>query len=107
MIDPRDLALITSAVTLVGNEYLKGVAGDAGKATWVKIKALLGWAADPTSEEIPQKVSAALTADPAKKEPLLSLLGSVPALAASVLVGEIHAPDSKIIVAGSIVTVHM
>src|SRR4051812_6827221 len=101
MLDPRDLALITSAVTIAGKEYLKGVAGDAGKATWARVKALFGWATDPPSEEIPQKVAAALTADPAKKETLLTLLGSDPASDATALVGQIRAPKSKIIVTKS------
>jgi hypothetical protein len=104
MIDPVALASITSAVAVLGNEYLKGIAGDAGKSTWTKIKSLLGWVSDPVPADIPEKVVAALTAHPENTETLLNLLKSDPSCSASALVGKIEATGGKIVVATSIVT---
>jgi hypothetical protein len=41
-IDPVTLATITSAVTVLGNEYLKGVGSEAGKTIWIAVKLLFG-----------------------------------------------------------------
>ena len=41
--DPVILAVITSAVTLLASESLKGAASAAGRDAWGRIKALFGW----------------------------------------------------------------
>src|ERR1035437_4339103 len=63
-ITPVALASITAAVSVLGTEYLKGIATDEGKGTWSGIKALFGWTSDPAPAEIPEKVATALTASP-------------------------------------------
>jgi hypothetical protein len=103
MIEPVALASITSAVTLLGSEFIKGVAGDASKATWSKIKQLLGWSVDPPVEEIPQKVATALTASPEVAEQLVKLLKEANAGSASGMVGSINAAGGKVVVAQTIV----
>ena len=52
VIDSAALATITAAVSVLGNEYLKGIAGEAGKATWSAVKSLFGWTSDPHPAEI-------------------------------------------------------
>jgi hypothetical protein len=104
MIDSVALASITSAVAALGNDYLKGVAGEAGKSSWIKIKSLLGWISDPVPADIPEKVATALAAHPENTETLLNLFKSDPTGSASALVGKIEATGGKIVVATSIVT---
>jgi hypothetical protein len=104
MIDSVALASITAAVAALGNDYLKGVAGEAGKSTWIKIKSLLGWISDPIAAEIPERVATALAAHPDNAETLLNLLKSDRTGSASALVGKIKATGGKIVVATSIIT---
>jgi hypothetical protein len=106
MLDPVALASITSAVAVLGTEYLKGVATEAGKSTWAGIKSLLGWTSDPAPAEIPQKVANALTESPETAEKLLALLKADHVGAATALVGKIEASGGKIVVANTIVTDH-
>ena len=107
MPDPIALASITSAVAVLATEYLKGVATDAGKSTWLGIKSLLGWASDPAPAEIPEKVANALTASPETADKLLALLKAEHIGAASSLVGKIEASGGKIVVANTIVADHI
>ena|ERR1035438_94560 len=106
MIDPVALASITSAVAVLGNEYLKGVASEAGKSTWAGIKSLLGWTSDPAPAEIPERVANALTATPDIAQKLLELLKSNQTGTATAMVGKIEASGGKIVVANTIVTDH-
>ena len=100
VIEPAALATITAAVSAVGNEYLKGVASEASKATWSAVKSLFGWTSDPAPSEIREKVTAALTASPALAEKLVPLLKSD--ATASALVGKIEASGGKVVVAQTI-----
>jgi hypothetical protein len=59
-LDPIVLATITSAVSVLGTEYLKGAASEAGKSTWIAIRSLFGWKDDPSPADIPQKVATSL-----------------------------------------------
>ncbi len=103
VIDPATLATITGAVSVLGSEYLKGIASDAGKSTWGAIKSLFGWTSDPHPAEIPEKVTAALTASPELAEKLLQVLKNDAATAA--IVGKIEASGgSKVTVAHTINT---
>lgn len=104
MIDPITLATISSAVSVLGNEFLKGVAGEAGKTTWAKIKALLDWQSDPKVEEIPHAVATALTQSPQLAEEIVKLLKSAETGGASAMVGSIHAEGGKVVVAQNITT---
>jgi hypothetical protein len=100
-IDPTALATITGAVSVIGTEYLKGIATEGGKATWNAIKQLFGWSSDPHPVEIPQKVADALTVSPALVEKLLPILKSD--VSATALVGKIEATGGKVVVAQTIV----
>jgi hypothetical protein len=74
MIDPLNLAVITSAVSVLGVEYAKGIATEAGKSSWEKIKQLFGWVEDPHPAEIPQRAAAALVDSPELAKSILGLL---------------------------------
>lgn len=78
LVDPVVLASITSAITLLREDYVKGLASEAGKATWTGIKSLLQWHSDPAPEEIPVKVAADLASVPENVEKLLELLKRSP-----------------------------
>ena len=106
MLDPVALASITSAISIVGNDYLKGVATEAGKASWEGIKALLGWASDPALAEIPEKVSNAVATSPEITEKLLHLLKRDSSGAASRLISRLEVSGGKVVVANTIVTGH-
>ena len=106
MVDPVALASITSAVTVLGHEYLKGIASEAGKSTWTGIKSLLVWISDPPPAEIPERVANAITAAPDTAHKLLELLKSNQTGTATAMVGKIEASGGKVIVANTIVTDH-
>lgn len=97
MIDPVSLASITSAIAVLGNDYLKGVASEAGKSTWNQVKALLGWSSDPAPAEIPEKVAAAVKDSPDITERLLELLKNSPPLVGKITVGS----GGKVVVIGT------
>src|ERR1039457_3777316 len=107
MIDPVALASIVSAVAVLGNEYLKGVASEAGKSTWTGIKSLLEWTFDPAPAEIPEKVAVALTASPDLTEKLLELLKSNQTGTATAMVGKIEVSGGKVVIANTITTLQM
>lgn len=106
-IDAAALATITAAVSVLGNEYLKGIAGDAGKATWSAVKALFGWTSDPNPADIPEKVTGALTASPELVEKLLAILKSDSSDTPSQIVGKIEVSGGKVVVAQTITTLKM
>lgn len=101
-IDSLALSSLTAAVSVLANEYLKGMATDAGKATWNHIKSLLGWASDPTLSEIPSKVADAAVSSPEITEKLLELLKGNQTGAATALVGKLEVSGGKVVVAGNI-----
>jgi len=104
MIDPVVLASVTSAVSLLGHEFLKGIGGEAGKSTWAEIKHLLGWKTDPAAEEIPTKVATALMESPDLVERIVSLLKERNTGNPTAMVGSIEAKGGKVVVAQNIVT---
>jgi hypothetical protein len=96
-IEPIALATITSAVSVLGTEYLKGVATEAGKTTWNKLKSVLGWKSDPAPEDIPHSVATSLENSPELATKILELLNANKAAGiASNMVGKIDA--EKVIV---------
>jgi len=101
MLDPITIATITAAVSVLGNEYLKGIASEAGKATWQKVKALLGWTSDPEMAEVPERVAKKLHQSPEIAQELREILKSNSETgAAAAIVGKIKA--EKVIVAQTI-----
>lgn len=107
LIDPVALASITAAVSVLGNEYLKGFASEAGKGTWSGVKALFGWTSDPAPAEIPEKVATALTASPDIAEKLLELLKSSQTGTATAMVGKLEVNGGKVVIANTITTLQM
>jgi hypothetical protein len=101
-IDPLALSSLTAAVSVLANECLKGIASEAGKTTWARIKTLLGWASDPTPEELPEKIHKAATTTPDVVEKLLELLKSNQTGTATALVGALQVTGGKVVVAGRI-----
>lgn len=106
-IDPIVLSTLTGAVSVVANEYFKGIATDAGKTTWSGIKSLLGWTSDPAPAEIPNRVAQAIAASPETTERLLKLLKGDQASRGAALVGELKVSGGKVVVAGSVGKVNM
>ena len=101
-IDPLVLSSITAAVTVLSENFAKGLAGEAGKATWSNIKSLFGWHTDPPIAEIPEKVAGGLEASPDVTEKLLELLKSEPTGAASSLVQNLTVIGGKVVIAGNV-----
>jgi|ERR1700761_791381 len=102
MIDAIVLSSITAAVSVLGNEFAKGIASEAGKSTWASVKTLLGWKSDPPVTDIPQEVASALEVSPEISEQLLQLLKQNNVGAASSLVGKIEVSGGKVVIANSI-----
>ena len=106
--DPITLAIATSAASIVGHEYAKGFATEAGKASWAGIKALFNWKEDPKPADVPKIVATELTARPELLEELIQLLKSDSAgTAASVVNNVVVQSGGKAIFATKIDTVNM
>ena len=91
--DPITLATLTSAVTVLGTEILKGAASSVGKDLWGKIKAVFGWNVEPSMSDLPVEVATRLSADGALAKSILALLKSSSSIenTATALVGNINA----------------
>jgi hypothetical protein len=100
--DPLVLSSLTAAVSVLGNEYLKGIATDAGKNTWSAIKSLFAWTSDPSPTEIAEKVANAVATSPEMIGKLLQLLKSSQAGAATSLVEKLEVNGGKVVLAGTI-----
>ena len=98
MIDPIALATTTAAATVLGSEFLKGVAGEAGKNTWLQIKDLFGWQLDPPVSDLPEKIATCLATSPELVYELLLLLKQAPANVASTMVGRLDVSGGKVTV---------
>jgi hypothetical protein len=103
MTDPVALASLTSAITVVGSDYLKGIASEAGKATWNQIKALFGWTSDPTPDELSSRAATEIAKSPAIAEELVRILQQSGSPARQ-LVNNIVADGGKVVVAQTIHT---
>lgn len=101
-IQPEALAVITSAATLLGHEFLKGTAGEAGKAAWAEIKSLFHWDADPAEPAIAVTVATELTARPELVEELKRILSKVKDGTPSMMVGKIVSNGGDVKIVGTI-----
>ena len=101
MVDPITVATITSAVSVLGNECLKGIAGEAGKTLWGRIKSKLGWNSEPDPAAIPAETAKKLSASPELAKEILELLHTAKGVGVvGQMVGSITA--EKVVVAETI-----
>ena len=107
MLDPVVLSSLTTAVAFVGQEFAKGVSGEAGKATWNGIKHLFGWYTDPPLAEIPTKVAEGLSHSPEISEKLLELLKQDRLGPAASLVQSVTVTGGKVVFAQKVDTLNM
>jgi hypothetical protein len=107
-IDPATLSALAAGASILGSEYLKGIAGEAGKSAWGGIKLLFGWESDPAPIEISAIVSDRLTASPEIAGRLLELLEASQVTSVSKLAGEIKAKGhARVVVAQNINNLQM
>jgi len=95
--DPIALAALTSAVTVLAQEVLKGTASEIGKDIWGSVKSLLGFSADPPESKLAIQVAQKLAADQQIASKVANLLQQNPTGVASTLVGSLNA-DKVIII---------
>ena len=97
--DPITLATVTSAVSVLGMECAKGMAGVAGKDLWDKIKSRLGFQGEPKTSELAQSVASRLASDEKLAAEIVALLKEHAGTGSSAgaLVGSIDA--EKVVVA--------
>ncbi len=98
-IEPLVLSSITAAITLLGQDYAKGLASEAGKNTWTTIRGLFGWNSEPAVAEIPEKVASGLTASPKSQKSWWKLLKQESTGAASSLIQNLTISGGKVIFA--------
>jgi len=106
-LDPITLATITSAVTLLGEESVKGLGSEVGKSTWRLVRSLFGWKDDPPPADIPHQVATTLTASPELAQKVWELLkNNKDAGVASSIVGKIEG-EKVIVIQTHIGDIHM
>ena len=99
--NPLTLATITSSVTVLATDCLKGIATEAGKSTWNAIKSLFKWNSDPKLEELANKIAEELQKNPEIAEQIVKMLKDQDSIgSASELVSSINA--EKVVVAQKI-----
>jgi hypothetical protein len=104
-VEPLTLATLTAAVTVLASEVGKGIASEAGKTAWSRIKALFKWSADPAETDLSTAIAKTLEANQALARQVVEILQGQSTGTASTLVGRIDA--EKVIVAEKIDTVNM
>jgi hypothetical protein len=107
VLEPLVLSSITSAIVLAGQEYAKGLSGEAGKTTWNGIKHLFAWKEDPPVAEISKRVSDGLTGSPELVEKLLELLKQDRVGPVASLVETLIITGGKVVFAQTIHTLNM
>lgn len=96
--DPVTLATITSAVTVLATECSKGIAAEAGKDLWAKIKALLEWKDEPPPSQLSEKIATELQNQPSVALQIVELLkNNAKSISAGALVTNLTA--EKVVVA--------
>ena len=103
--DPITLAVLTSGVVTLASESAIGLASQAGKDAWSKIKTLFAWKKEPADQDLAPKVAEALNNNTQLAQQVLQLLQRPSTGSASTLVQSIHA--EKVVVATNINTVNM
>ncbi|RYZ10573.1 MAG: hypothetical protein EOO70_10315 [Myxococcaceae bacterium] len=103
--NPIALATVTSAVTLLATEAAKAVATQAAKDAWERVKAHLGFDAEPSAPEVPALTATALQERPELLPELQRIVAESGSQAAGQLVGTVNA--EKVVVAQNIDTLHM
>jgi len=86
--DPTSLAVVTSAITLLGQEVTKGVALEAGKSLWATIhqKLFPQRNTPPNTEELAVLVAQQLQQNPALLQEIATLLMAAPSTTAGKMV---------------------
>jgi hypothetical protein len=97
--DPITIATITAGVSVLASECAKGIAGEAGKDIWAKIKSALGWTSEPKFSDLAPAVAAQLSADKQLAAKIVTLLQQKAdsTSLAGVLVGKVDA--EKVVIA--------
>ena len=98
--EPTLIATITTALTALSMEVSKGIASEAGKEAWNKIKHLLGSKPQRALDKAHTVVAESLEANPEILCELLELLKASQSANVGPLVGSIDAEE--VIVAGGI-----
>ncbi len=101
-IQTEALAVLTSAATIVGHEFLKGTASEAAKAAWAEIKSLFNWQKDPAEPAIAEAVASELTAKPELIDELQRILTNVKDSAPGTMVGKIVSNGGDVKIVGTI-----
>ncbi|MEM1011238.1 MAG: hypothetical protein AAGI46_03340 [Planctomycetota bacterium] len=100
--DPVTLATLTAAAAVLGTKVVEGVASEAGKSLWGKIKEVLCWKDDPSEADLPAKLAEGFANDERLAADVLALLREDPdaqSSGATQLVGSIKA--KKVFVVGT------
>ena len=87
--EPITLAAVTTAVVTLALDAAKGVATDAARDTWGKVKVWLGWTKEPATEDLATAVAAALAANTTAAEQIVAELKSANTGTASRLVSKV------------------
>ena len=103
--DPTVVAAIAGALTALSAEVAKGVAAEAGKDAWGKIKNILGSKSSDALEEAQSEIVKQIEANPEIAQKLLTMLKSSQSKNAGQLVGSLNA--EKVVVANDINTLNM
>lgn len=103
--DPETIATISGAATALATEVGKGIASEAGKSAWNRIKSLFNWPTEPDEGQRSAAIERALKTDEALTKRVLEILQAESIGDVSKLVGTINA--EKVVVADKIDTVNM
>jgi hypothetical protein len=91
--DPVALATVTAAATSLAAECGKGLAGEAGKDLWARVKRVLKLDDDPAAERLTPAIAERLLADEHAAREVVALLKQSGAAAggAGMIVGNVDA----------------
>ena len=99
--EPVTLAVLTSAATVLASEVGKGIASEAGKSAWGRIKSLFKWSAEPAEADLSAAIARALEANESLARQVVEILQAQPTGAASTLVGSISVDKGSVTVVGT------
>lgn len=87
--EPITLAVVTTAATSLALEATKDFAKDEIKSVWTKVKGLLGFKAEPKTEDLAEKIATALNANALLAEQILAELKATNTSIASKLAAKV------------------